>query len=84
MRALTMTLAGAALLLGACATDPNRTGYTGNNREPASNCRVEKRTGSNIKKARCGPARDDSDRLRTIGTIDSVAGHARTAGDGGI
>ena len=80
---MTLALAGATLLLGACATDQSYTGYTGKNRQAVGNCVRERSVGSNIKRSRCGPARDDQGKLRTMGTFDSIAGHARTSGTGG-
>ena len=86
MKKLTLPIAAAiastTLLLGACATESSYKGYTGKNR-PIGNCRQERGLGSNIKKTNCGPARDESGKLRTMGTIDSIAGHARTSGGGG-
>lgn len=86
MKKLTLPVAAAiastTLLLGACATESSYKGYTGKNR-PIGNCRQERGLGSNIKKTNCDAARDDTEKLRTIGTIDSIAGHARTSGGGG-
>ncbi|MEM7501679.1 MAG: hypothetical protein AAF417_06525 [Pseudomonadota bacterium] len=79
---LITTLVGATLVLSACANHEGYTGYTGKNRETVGNCVRERSVGSNIKRSRCGPARDDQDRLRTMGTFDSIAGHARTSGTG--
>lgn len=84
MKTLTILLAGATLTLGACAMDPNyQSHYTGKNRVKIADCDRGRSTGSNLKKTQCGPKRDDSKRLPHMGTIDSIAGHARTSGGGG-
>ena len=76
---IAVATASTTLLLGACVTESSYKGYTGKNR-PIGNCRQERSLGSNIKKTNCEPARDDSEKLRTIGQIDSIAGHAEPPG----
>lgn len=84
MRTLMLTLAGATIALGGCAMDPDYgSHYTGKNRVKITSCREERSIGSRIRKTECGPPRDDSARLRHMGTLDSIAGHARTSGGGG-
>ena len=80
MKLQNLLLSGLALSFAACATNPDQVANTGATREKTENCRYERSLGSNIKKARCGPARDDRDRLKTMGSVDSIAGHARTSG----
>ena len=68
---LTPTIAVAiasTLLLGACATEPNYAGYTGQN-QPIGPCRYEKSPGSNMKRMNCEAPRDDAGKLEMIGTI---------------
>ena len=66
---IAVAIAGTTSLLGACATDSGYMAYTGKN-QPIGPCRYEKRLGSNLKKTRCEPARDDSGKLDMIGTVE--------------
>lgn len=79
----TLGILSTILILGGCAVDADtQSHYTGANRTKLGNCERSRPTGSNLRKTRCGQQQDDTARLRHMGTLDSIAGHARTAGGG--